>query len=264
MGQGIESRYERLHAWWKPHLVCAREFLNTHVPQSQSVCILGAGRLLDVDLSVLLERCQVIHLYDADPSCVSVWQKAAGGMYGTRVIGHLLECTDVMERWTKEFSVAYTRGTTVDFLHSCRAPLPSWSEGGFDGVISLNLLGQIPLYWRDRVLDVSAELSHEESSALLASMASLQLAHVEGVLTQQKAWSILITDTEYYFYQTDVSEWRVESALFPGVSEVLCSRYDMSNTHSAWLWHLAPQYVECDEEGEIHRVEAWYRPKGVS
>jgi hypothetical protein len=67
---------------------------------------------------------------------------------------------------------------------------------------------------------------------------------------------VTITDTEYYFYTVDSALWRVEPALHGGAEGVLQS-FATGAPRAAWLWHLAPQFVEDDAEGEIHRVEAF-------
>jgi hypothetical protein len=214
--------------------------------------------LLDIDLDLLLERCSEIHLYDADPSCVATWKRLAGRRYGMRVVGHQVDITDTLAEWSSQAAVAHSAGRLGEFLASCKAPAPSWSESSYDGLISLNVLGQLPLYWRDRILALAPRSFESVWGDLERSMAELQRAHLDGVLTQGKAWSILITDSEYYFYQSDSSDWRVESALF-GAADIRLG--DTRASHSgreSWLWHVAPQYVECDDEGEIHRVEAFF------
>ena len=259
MGRGIEERFIRCKKWWEPHLECSRNFIQRHLRESKCIGVLGAGRLLDLDLELLLARCEAVHLYDADAGSVAWWQRAAGAHYGKRVFGHIQDCTSTMEGWSAELRRYSARDDLSDFLMACRAPIPDWSHNWFDGVISLNLLGQIPLYWRDRVLQVKPTLSESEWGALSCSMAELQQRHIEGVLTQPQAWSILITDTEYYFYHSDESMWRVEPALFGKVSQELHDSFVTQGISNAWLWHLAPQYIECDDEGEIHRVEAFFR-----
>jgi hypothetical protein len=259
MGRGIEDRYSRCQKWWEPHLACSRDFIQAHLPHSACIGVFGAGRLLDLDLGLLLERCETVHLYDADAASVVWWQRAAGTLYGKRVIGHVEDCTDTIEAWSAALRRYSAKHDLSDFLMACRAPVPAWSHNSFDGIISLNLLGQIPLFWRDRVLEVKPELSESEWGALSCSMAELQQRHLKGVLTQPQAWSILITDTEYYFYHSDKSMWRVEPALFGTVPQVLLESFVPRGTSDTWLWHLAPQYIECDEEGEIHRVEAFFR-----
>lgn len=260
MGRGIEARYARCQQWWNPHLTCTREFITQNLMPSKRVLILGAGRLLDVDLAYIVERCEEVHLYDADPSCVASWEKRSGKLFGSRVVAHIGDCTETLQSWTAELSRVKRSGELELYLKSCEAPCPSWSRESFDGVISLNLLGQIPLYWRDRVAQVKPELREEEVAGLMASMEALQVAHLQGVLAMSNAWSILVTDTEYYFYQSDSSQWNVEQALFGMCRDLLNTTYTAGAHGSKWFWHVSPQFIECDDEGEIHRVEAFYRP----
>ncbi len=225
--------------------------------------MLGAGRLLDADLTMLCARCDEVHLFDADPSCVTEWKHQAGRGYGRRVIPHVVDITGTIEEWSR-----IIRSASPDKCEQClsalEAPLPKWSDDGFDGIISLNLLGQIPLYWRDRVLRMRRELSPAEWSALSGSMGRLQRAHLQALRESSAAWSIVISDTEYYFYHVDESHWRVESAVFdPLVRESLeAATAARLGERESWLWHLAPQFIESDEEGEIHRVEAVFIRSG--
>jgi len=87
-------------------------------------------------------------------------------------------------------------------------------------------------------------------------MGRLQEAHLKALTKNKDRWSILLTDTEYYFYHVDQSEWRVEPALFGAAVDVYNKEYANLPCRGAWLWHIAPQFIEGDEEGEIHRVEA--------
>ncbi len=257
MGQGIQGRYERCRGWWEPHIRCTREFLESSVPQSSRIAVLGAGRLLDINLGMLRARCEEVHLYDADPLCVAEWKRQAGREYGRSVLPHLVDITGTLEEWHRIVGGA-SPDQYVQCLSALEAPLPTWRNEGFDGIISLNLLGQIPLYWRDRVLRMKRELSTAEWSALIDSMGRLQHAHMQALQESSGVWSIVISDTEYYFYHVDESDWRVESAIFdPRVLETLKATVTpRSGKRDSWLWHLAPQFIESDEEGEIHRVEA--------
>lgn len=256
MGRGIASRYQRCHEWWAPHLRCTGEFLRQHVPLSERVAVLGAGRLLDLDLSWLLSRAREVHLFDADPGCVGVWRAKAGPEFRRRVVPHLEDLTSCLDQWTRPVQAEVRGGRLVSYVEGLRAPQPTWSRAAFDGIISLNLLGQIPLYWRDRVLSRQPSLSSEEGRALANSMGELQRAHLAALKPPPGGWRILITDTEYYFYSVDTVPWRVEPALH-GRAETALRRLTAAAPQEAWLWHLAPQFVEDDTEGEIHRVEAF-------
>lgn len=257
MGRGIQARHERCRAWWEPHIRCTREFIERSVPPSSSVAVLGAGRLLDLDLDLLSEQCTEVHLFDADPTCVAEWKRHAGRRYNKSVIPHTVDLTDTLEAWSREIRVV-SHADYERALGQLVAPLPTWAETNFDGVLSLNLLGQIPLYWRDRVLAMKPELTDAEWGALVASMGRLQRRHIEAVRSASRAWSILISDTEYYFYHVDESLWRVEPAIFDAT--LTDGNFGLENSSSvtkdSWLWHIVPQFVESDHEGEIHRVEA--------
>jgi hypothetical protein len=139
-----------------------------------------------------------------------------------------------------------------------------WSEEHFDGVVSLNLAGQIPLYWRDRVLSVRGDLSDEEAEALTNSYERLQVAHLAAVAKAATQWAIMITDVEYYFYESQRCDWEVEEALHGTARRIFAElgNGQESTSSDCWLWHLAPQFIESDGEGEIHRVEArvWHNP----
>jgi hypothetical protein len=258
MGRAIEQRYERCAGWWRRHLELTSSFIATRAPQAASVAVLGAGRLLDIDVGGLLSRCCTVHLFDADPSAVSRWRRVCGREYGKRVIGHTVDLTDTMQVWTKGLAAAIRTDSLREFLDSCVAPVPAWAHEKFDGYISLNILGQIPLYWRDRVVGSAGALSGEQWLALEGAMGRLQVAHMQGLELRPSAWSILVTDTEYYFYQGDQSEWRVEPALY-GSAQAAYEAHVARGVDVTWLWHIAPQFVEADDEGEIHRVEASVR-----
>lgn len=259
MGSGIRGRYSRCREWWHPHLQCTKDFIRENISPCEHLLVLGAGSLLDIEVDALLEVCEILHLYDADHTCEEAWARAAGKEYGTRVLGHCVDCTETLEQWSAGLKAGVCRNELSAFLKSCHAPVPEWQGISCQGIISLNLLGQIPLYWRDRVMRIKSNLTHEEMLSLTASMERLQSAHIAGLLKRNSAWSILLTDTEYYFYHSDQSEWRIEPALFGNVPQLVRQMYKGFGASQSWLWHVAPQYVESDDEGEIHRVEAFIR-----
>lgn len=258
MGKGIEARYSRCASHWAPHLSCTREFIDQNVQPGGRLAVLGAGRLLDIDLHKLIPLFSEIHLFDADPSVMSTWRRMSGAAFRERVFPRVVDVTGSLGAWSEGLARAKRRGELVTYLESLKVDQGVWELEHFDGVISLNLIGQIPLYWRDRVLGVAGDISDEEERALVRSMAKLQAAHLRGLRSAPKGWAIAITDTEYYTYSVDRSEWEVEAAID---GEVLRDFRDSSprtkeSGDSCWLWHLAPQFVESEDSGEIHRVEA--------
>lgn len=226
MGIGIRDRYERCREWWEPHLRCTKEFVSRSVVPADSIAVLGAGRLLDIELQILLESFAHVTLIDADPSCRSDWKRIAGRDFGERVTGEIADLTEVLQGWSGPLGREAASVDLAGYLRELKAPMPSWSYRRFDAVISLNLLGQIPLYWRDRVLSVKPELTDEEWGALQSSMGRLQAAHLSGLQALKAAQTFIITDTEYYFYHVDRSEWAVQEALY-GQGRI-CSRVSLT------------------------------------
>lgn len=264
MGRGIEDRYARCAAYWESHLTLTRTFIDQHTEPAKRVAVLGAGRLLDLDLPRLLERVEEVHLFDADPQCVKAWRTTAPREFRKRVIPRIEDVTGCLAEWSDNLKCSVRSGTLHDYLDSLDARAPRWSNEHFDGVVSLNLAGQIPLYWRDRVLSVKSDLSNEEAEALVRSYERLQLAHLAAVTKAAAHWALVITDVEYYFYESQKSEWEVEEALHGTARKTFAGLGNDQDSTSAdcWLWHLAPQFIESDIEGEIHRVEArvWHNP----
>jgi hypothetical protein len=216
--------------------------------------------LFDLDLALLLERATEVHLFDADPACLSLWRAKAGSAFRRRVVPHIVDLTGILDEWTRPLRAVLRKGDLAGYLSELRAPEPTWAQGVFDGLISLNVAGQIPLYWRDRVLGFKASLTNQEHTALVHSMAELQSAHLRALSSAAGAFRILVTDTEYYYYESDCSVWEVEGALH-GYSMSVFNQSFPKEGGESWLWHLAPQYIESDHEGEIHRVEARIIPR---
>lgn len=256
MGRAIAARHLRCRDWWAPHLSCSRSFIREKLPrEGQTVAVLGAGRLLDIDLEELLDRYQEIHLFDADPGCRRIWKKRYPARYDKTVFGHTVDITECLTDWTDIIRGASSKEDLQNRLQGLQAPSPKWGGSGFDGCISLNILSQIPLYWRDRVMQMYPRWELQSSPQLSASMDALQSMHLHAVARNSIRWSALLTDTEYYFYHVDSSEWSVESALFASTQELYRSEYQNAQGES-WWWHLAPQFIEDSQVGEIHRIEA--------
>ncbi|MEY4669126.1 MAG: hypothetical protein RL518_1825 [Pseudomonadota bacterium] len=258
MGKGIEARYARCSSYWEPHLECTRSFIAEHIQPGGRLAILGAGRLLDVDLKELIPQFSEIHLFDADRSVIRAWRKTSGLAFRETVVPRILDVTGSLSAWSSGLLPAIRKRELREYLDSLVPHQGAWESERFDGGISLNLVGQIPLYWRDRVLAAARHLSNDEERALIDSMARLQSAHLRALRQSFRAWSIVITDTEYYTYHVDRPEWEVEPALHGDVRQELlepCSRMERHG-NGCWLWHLMPQFVESQGEGCIHRVEA--------
>ena len=259
MGKGIEARYARCKGYWEPHLQCTRAFIEAYAQRGGRLAILGAGRLLDVDLAKLLPRFSEIHLFDADPTVLRTWRKVSGSAFRDRVVPRITDVTGSLQEWSVGLTQAVRQKRLAEYLDSLQPRRGMWEDEGFDGVISLNLSGQIPIYWRDRVMGIAPTLSDSDERALVDSMSRLQSDHIRAVRERARVWSIMITDTEYYTYTVDRAEWDVEPALYGSTREEIFSASSEVERkgESRWLWHLVPQFVESEHEGIIHRVEAF-------
>lgn len=258
MGKGIEARYARCAQWWRPHLTCTRSFIAQHAEPGGRLAILGAGRLLDVDLKALIPLYSEIHLFDADPTVIRTWRKVSGVHFRRSVIPRIQDVTGTLAQWTSGLAYAARSGRLEVYLSSLETGRGAWESERFEGVISLNIVGQLPIYWRDRVYAAKPKLSEGESEALVSSMARLQSSHLAALQSSSVRWSVAITDTEYYTYHVDRCEWLVEPALHGDALATFnaASSSCVKRSEECWLWHLVPQFVESHDEGYIHRVEA--------
>lgn len=232
--------------------------------------ILGAGRLLDIDHDWLTSSFECIHLVDYDPGCRAVWKKLqnAGGSR-CRVNFHHIDVTGVLEHWTEILKHGLKVSDPAGQLPGLLAMLmPSGPAAGMlprtDVIISLNLLSQLPLYWRDRVIQVARGAGILEEDVwrvsevqLEQTMSDLQSAHVSWLKNSGASRTAILTDTEFYYYDPKISPWQVEAAVSAECLEAL-NRFGGQRlaAFDCWLWHIAPAGEERAEYGEIHRVEA--------
>lgn len=297
MGYGIAARERRARRFWRGHLrncwalqqkalplLAQRKAASSSAESPNGgatvISVLGAGRLFDLDRAVLEGSATALHLFDADPGCLRVWQRVAGRQPGAKIIPHLVDLTATLDRWQKDlrrFLVSTTRHSPdfvrdfAAFLRRLTVPHGSTLAKSLalphaDLVISLNLLSQIPIYWRDRVhslvqqlhgldTDDEGQYPDELQRALEHSMAALQQQHRELLVHSGAALVLLISDRSFFYYRRDVSPWQEHPALFGLAARSLkqLPGYRLREQES-WLWHLAPQGIEQPGHGEIHEV----------
>ena len=255
MGEGIVSRAKRYSRFWQNHLALTKEFTEHAFESSNAsgnLAVLGAGRLLDVDCERLADRFSTIDLYDNDPGALTVWKKATRP-FPRKFKFNLLDLTGALDYWKR-----WLQGPQqlVEKL-STLPPLPAipLEVGQYSTVLSLNLLGQIPLYWRDRVTESIANrsLNQAEQAALDESCRLLESQHINLLQNCGAQSVVLLSDSEYYYYEPNTVNWQVEPAVFE--MELDHNQYQ-ETLRDCWLWHLAPYGAEGSKYGEIHRVEA--------
>ncbi|MFM1847135.1 MAG: hypothetical protein RL417_609 [Pseudomonadota bacterium] len=261
MGLGIEARYRRCRSAWEPHLRLTREFIEralSETPKGSKVAVLGAGRLLDVPVERLQDLDGELHLFDADPGCRWSWRRLSHGR--TRVIPHILDLTGSIERWTttlkdKVGSVGAAPEEITKILDSLTAG-GSPELKGFDAIISVNLLSQIPIYWRDRVESLLGPefTAHPGAAAALErSYNRLQGAHRDILCASKAPCVVVITDEKFFYYRSDIAPWQEERSLYVDAHQL--PGYSITREDS-WYWHIIPQGIEERDFGSIHAVRA--------
>lgn len=271
MGLGIEARAKRLNRYWSKHLELTKKFQREHMGfqrRDHSVAVLGAGRLLDVDLEFLGQHCSNIDLYDADPSVLPFWKRLARKYPKVAFGFYSIDLTGTLAEWTGALRGALATGVgaqrLLEMINGLRAHPNTALPAMYDYIVSTNILSQIPIYWFDRVAaiirnsplsDYEKDLSFKEElqEGLHNCAAELQQHHLALLAHSQAHQVVIISDVEFYYYLAEKSEWQVENALY--VSKLNLPGYTIL-TMQSWLWHIAPQMVEQRSHGEIHKVVA--------
>lgn len=276
MGLGIEARHARCKRFWAPHLECCTQFqqncIDKNLNLSRSIAILGSGALLDVDWEYLTSKFERIDCYDANPLAYKSWSKLS--KRSKRVPGEFIlgDLSGAMERWSQSLHAALAKEGSgeikdhqiADILGQLTLPEPTLGKR-YDVVLSLNIMSQIPLYWRDRVSSTLLKVCRRDSDpngnyslsinkALEKNFALLQEQHCAMLSKAARHGIILITDREWLYYQRSHSPWLPERSLyydpqrcFSGLEQVGADQ---------WFWHIAPQGLEQQEYGVIHDVMA--------
>ena len=259
-GYGIEARYRRCRKFWSKHLELSKAFQRRALDDSDKrLAILGVGRLLDVEYPA--QSIERIELFDADPGCRRAWETLAKRLRGKVEVGqHFSDLTGCIDVWSARLA-ALQRPLERSELKRLLISLASEQLEAFplpkvDVVVSLNLISQIPIYWRERILAAAPHLAEDREieQALDSSLAQLQRHHLRTLEKSGAKKIVVIGDEEFLYYKKDLSPWQTERALFFSESIAL-KGYDLTAEES-WLWHIAPQGIEFPDYGAIHRVVA--------
>lgn len=268
MGFGIEARYQRCRKFWSHHLSNCIAFQKRHLADESrpTLAILGAGRLYDVDLAALSRMYSAISLYDADPSCRAHWARCSS--LSPSLSFNIVDLTGCLESWTSSFkqflrsSSRINEASLSSFLSALRPPDPP--DLSCSACLSLNLLSQIPIYWRDRTqrllkqywrydTDEHGNYSRSVQQALESSMRALQEQHLKLLSQTRAARIVMLFDSKFLYYRSNSSQWQSERSLF--ITPPILPGYEISESAS-WLWDIAPQGVEQKEYGIAHEVQA--------
>jgi hypothetical protein len=268
MGFGIEARHRRCHSYWAKHIANSLAFQESalrEIVNGENVAVLGAGRLLDINLPELRRSHRHVELIDADPSALSTWRKKAPERDGFS--HHISEVTGTLSSWTKQLERAIEKrgpaaGEALRALNTLPSPLAGRK---FDTVLSVNLLSQIPVYWNDRAsallrkhrgleTDSTGNFPPAVQSALESSLTKLQSQHLELLGSLGAREVILIFDRAFLYYRTDHAHWQEERSIYIE-NPVLLNGYEVT-AQDSWLWHIAPQSIEEKDYGLYCEVQA--------
>jgi hypothetical protein len=277
MTLGIRNRSKKMSQFWAPHLKLTRAFVNSNLEivsgdqKIKEVVVLGAGSLLDLDCTTLDSYPHRIRLVDVDPTVKkynrSLFPQArSAGRYSWQTA----DVTGVMDSWTAELKKFIRRAPNIydvcEFFKKLSLVRPQVSITEESCVVSLNLLGQLGVYWRDRALsilkqelgylDSQGNLKSEIDEAVSWSVKTLEQGHFE--MLQAARFVILITDARYYYYRKDTAIWQDEEALtISDVKAKFINQGFAALNFNSWLWHISPQGLGDPDYGEIHEVHAY-------
>jgi len=291
MSLGIERRSRELSIHWTPHLEASKSAQARWSRDADGGCvsILGAGRLMDVNIEALALRFARLHLVDADPLAESFWKKQAQHQSSSWQLADVSGC---FEAWSD--AIEKTAGDWNGVLSAVR-DLPmsvpqSWSCAA-DAIISLNLLSQIPVLWQDILEEILRRKFGREQvrrreeewlSAIEIPARWLVEQHLAMIHRSGARRILIICDVEYAHYRGTESfprsayrpapvRWdgiwmadsgvtvEIEPALYgigPDSFPKWMPSYDLEWSES-WLWHIAPQGLEETGCGMVHRVGAF-------
>ena len=279
MSAGIRARSRRCAKFWKPHLELSRLFINSSLGnKSDHVILMGAGMLLDVDTSFLDLNCRKLTVVDIDPTLKSHWKSSfPNKVRSSGLVMKVADVTGAMDSWFNDLSRAIKNKSSIEevanLINSLKPDMElAADEKSQEVLISINLLGQLGVYWRDRAASLlksdSYYMEDAESpvslirDAVEGSVSRLELAHLELLSKFNRV--ILLTDIYYHYYKKNVSDWQTESALSlssESIKEFFVNQSFKVEGCNSWLWHIAPQEIENPEYGEIHEVNTFYFKK---
>jgi hypothetical protein len=254
VGIGIDLRARRFRGVWEHHLARTRGFIVEATKDGgDEVVVLGAGQLRDCPLHDLVDRFSRVVLVDIDPRAIA-WCRRFVRRFGNRVVCERGDLTGVVVEWSAALSrVRYgLKSDVTAVLKNLSAPERRWSS---DTVISLNVLSQLGVMWRDRVARIvgsDVAQSDDVAEATSESIARLEGAHSGGMARARR--TVLIADRFFFSGNQRGTLWEVEDALYGPWPEQLPERSVW--LHGSWLWQLVPAGGEGADEEIVHEVWA--------
>lgn len=274
MGFGITARHKRCAHFWRHHIENCLSFQRAElsdISAGERIYVLGAGRCLDLDLKYFAEKGVKLHLIDADPGCQYAWRRIKQTYRNKcEVSSQIADLSGTITVWTRELKSFLNKNKAVSIASLCKH-IDSFKVSNVtiakpvDYIISLNLLSQIPIYWRDRfyniletylniTCDEKGKLPEPLEKALTKLMARLQEQHLNMLSGSRAKKIILITDQYFNYFRADNYRWQQEAALYLD-SELNLKGY-LKASEKSWYWDIAPQGIESEDYGAVHQVRA--------
>jgi hypothetical protein len=262
MGRGIEHRRHQFRSFWDEHFEQSKKFQEETLKgiSYRSVSVFGAGNLFDLSDTIITSGAEIF-CYDADSLAAKKTKKRFAHLRY-----EIADVTGVLDGWKQSFKNSLSRTTSLEEVAQFLLNLPAtslFSPTPTDIAISLNLLGQIPLYWRDFVLaalarvaivkDLEAPLPSVIEAALAASCRTLQENHLT-TLSASGAKKILLISDENFRYYTSSGEVLCESALYTQ-NPFIIKGYSAESA-MRWSWEVVPLAACSEQYGERHDVIA--------
>jgi hypothetical protein len=220
-GKNIKRNATFFPERWNRHLIRTKDIISDFLKArpNRSIGVLGAGSLLDIPEAFFQDYSCPIYLQDANPSCISDWEKATkNAKHPDRVHHCLLDITGVLSEWSGILLDAEAKKIDpfLDALISiANSAAPDSSFIKNSTCISLNILSQLPVYWQDFIFTCiqkkfgAAAIVRYEKEILDAVYPSCRLLvknHLRQLLPEKKnERTLLITDIRYLYVPKNVS-----------------------------------------------------------
>ena len=290
---GIERRASRLQAYWKPHLelskAAQKRWLETAA--GKEVAVLGAGRLMDVATDALAKNFDNLWLVDADPLAVTYWKDCAVALRWD-----ICDISGVVKDWVRRIdAVGGGWQKVLDEVKLLPRPKDVAFVAQADGIISLNLLSQIPIVWQDLLeehlknrfgTEFVTKNEQQWMDAMIPGAKWLVEAHLEMLEGSGAKQILIIADVNYAYYrntagmaiegapmplQWSAGQWSAVAAgaTYEVVESLFGVRLDDGDMFrrlmpsyelqwkQVWLWHISPLGLESKKRGTVHRVAAF-------
>ena len=272
---GIARRARDFAPEWELHRSLCRAFVRECLALDrtiESVNIVGAGRLLDIDVKYLPMRVRHIALFDVDPSVAQIWKAFAQycSALECAVTTHSVDITGIFDSLPKQLELILKKDS-IDHISNIKDCISSFQQNlkpltipAADLTLSINILSQLPILFRERIIQLllryrlisdEAQLPEQIKSTVENLCCEIQKCHIECLMQSSGKMIALISDSEFQYYKPGIEERQIENALYLH-PEMLMTEHKLK-LHTQWMWHIAPYGRNPEDYGSEHLVDAW-------